>query len=639
MHALAFIDHGPVMREELLRSLAGRMAPHWAADALVQHWSDDPAVMQTLRDVLEGAPETASAISLVAVRVLGAQAARDRLLEMLKYTSAPGTRLRYDMVVHALLDACQELGQTSGPEAEHVARECLSVLDPEVMWEARTDAAVVAMLPQTVAARNRAEQWLAGSYPPMAALLKAYGRDPIIGAGAVEAINVMARPLPAALRLHLCGLLESLTPPNAFVRDLTRGWADETDDLVRSAACAAYHTHLLHARRRGTDEAGEWDAALELIRHEAVKPGWENSGRRRSAWLAALVLDRVTVLDDLYERHQPQQESVVELGDSITAPDERLLNEIATAWPRLRAHFGDRLLPRLSNRSMHPNRGDAWEFLAMVADRNTMLNHEVSEAVAADPMLLQHEGVLAWYARTYHGQPNLPSILAQHLRDGGQNLRSLAGLLLGRPEALGVAPEVISSALDVELQRNAGFRVPYLSPAIEALADAVPGDDRIRRCWDEVVARREHGRLEMALRTYYPLAYAAVPTERFVEQLRCDVARNADLGGTFHEPQLAASIIRRLGRDADACGLVQEVIQATETTDAIAAQLGALMVGARRLDPGTVHSLTERLQRQLGAETPDTVHDCLSGDDVPVPLLLLGVLSGIAGAVGLASEN
>lgn len=637
LHTLALIDQGPVMREALLASLAGRGFPHWAADALARHWGDDPVVMQALREVLDGAPETASTVSVVAVRVLGAQAAYARLLEMLRYIPATGIRPRYDMVVHALLEACRELGQTSGPEAEHVAQECLNVLDPNAMWEARTDAAVVAVLPRTAAARDRAEQMLAGPYPPMAVLLNAYGQDPALGAKALETINATARPLPAVLRLHLCGLLENLTPPNALVRDLTRGWPDETDDLVRSAACAAYHTHLLHARRRGTDETGEWDAALDLIRREAVKPAWENSGRRRSAWLAALVLDQIGILDGLYERDQ-QQESTVVLGDPITAPDERLLNAIATAWPQLRAHFGDRLLTRLSGHFLHSNGDDAWEFLAMVAERNPMLNRELSDAVAADPMLLQHEGVLAWYARTHHGQPDLPATLARHLHDGGQNLRSLAGLLLGRPEALGVTPEAVSDALGAELQFDSGFWAPYMSPAVEALADAAPGDDRVRRCWAAAVARREQGRLEMARRTYYPLAYAAVPVEAFIAQLHRDIDRNAELGGTFHEPQLAAAITRRLGRDAEARKLLQEDIRASDTTDATAAQLAALMVSAHNLDTKTARNLAERLQRQLAAETPDTVHDCLSGGDLPVPLLLLGVLSGIAGATDSTAD-
>ena len=41
LHALAGIDHGPVMKDALLTSLTSSSTPHWAAGALATYWEDD----------------------------------------------------------------------------------------------------------------------------------------------------------------------------------------------------------------------------------------------------------------------------------------------------------------------------------------------------------------------------------------------------------------------------------------------------------------------------------------------------------------------------------------------------------------------------------------------------------------------
>lgn len=629
LHTLAGVDHGPVLRDLLLRSFAERGFPHWAAGALATHWADDPTVHQALREALSGAPERASTVANVAVRVLGARAARERLLELISHIPAPGKRIRRDIVTYALLEACQELGETTGPDAENVAQACLTALDPDDLWDRDAEAAVLTVLPETHAARTRAEQMLALPQPPVTALLAGYGQDRTILAKTLRIIANVAPPLPAALRLHLSGLLENATPANAFVRAMTRDWPLEPDELVRSAASAAYHTHLLDAHRRAADDAGEWDAALKVLRREALAAGWANGGRRRSAWLGILLLDELGILSELRERDQSQQAACVGLGDLIGELDTRLLGEIAARWPQLRAHFGGELLRRISG-GLSQDTDEAWQYLALVADRHPALQRELSDAVAADETLLRHDGVLAWYARTHRGETGLPATLVAHLHDHDSNLRALASLLLGRPEMLGLTPDIVANALHTPVEGELRFSPPYHSAALEALADAAPDDARVRACWAATLAQREQdGHLEMHPRTYYPLAYAAEPADGFIARLCRDIDHLISIaGGDYSEPQLAAAAARRLGRDPEARRLLDEHIRAADTTDQRAAQLAHLAAGAHPLDPETVRDLSARLERQFDAEAPDMVHDCGSGDDVPVYLLLLGVLSG-----------
>ena len=67
LHALAGIDHGPAMKDALLKSLTSGSFPHWAAGALAARWDDDEEARAALRAVLEGEPVRASYAAAAAV--------------------------------------------------------------------------------------------------------------------------------------------------------------------------------------------------------------------------------------------------------------------------------------------------------------------------------------------------------------------------------------------------------------------------------------------------------------------------------------------------------------------------------------------------------------------------------------------
>jgi len=415
-----------------------------------------------------------------------------------------------------------------------------------------------------------------------------------------------------------------------LARDLTRQWADDSDDQVAVAASAAFHIHLRHDHDGGTLRPGEWDAALAAIRREAVKRSFRRWGHQRGAWAGALLLDRLSALDDLSAGKVPAR---LNLGDTLGPADMTLLSAIADGWPALRAHFGDQLLTRLSEDSLfnHDN-GMTWNYLALVADRQQLLSRELAQAVADQPRLLDNDGVLAWYASTHRGNDNLTDILISRL-DDGTNARTLASMLLADPRDLGLAPDAVQERLRSLFRPDRLWYLPYQSGALEALSDGFPEDDLVRKFWGMIADARKHGEpAGMYPRTYYPLAYAAVPTEGLLDLLALDTRRMAAWGDTYFDTQFSRSIIRRLRRDASARAEIAAFILAPETADAPASCFASLTAAAFPVSDELAGNLTTRLTQQLLPPAPDITHDYVSGSDIPVPVLLLQILHSGIGA-------
>jgi len=627
LHALANVDRGPVIRAELLKSVTvGGTA--WAADALATHWAEDAGVQDVLRSVLDGEPERASWVAISAVRVLGRAAAIERLLALLSSHPGGGGRVRRDMVVQALLGACQDGGETSGPQAERIATACLEALDnPTDEQEASAEAAVVATLPSTAAATARAMVMLNRPQPPLPALVYGYRQDLSILQPALLQLHAVHPPLPAPLRTHLSTLLRDHAADGSLVRRFTRRWPEEPDELARSAAAAAFHVSLLRDHEDGTLPAGEWDQALAVLRDQAAAPGHMNWGRRRAAWLGALLIDQLGVMDNLREPTAVQRPAQLPLGELAGDINLLLLGEVADKWQSLRAHFGDHLFDRITGYMFSNSSSTAWDYLALVADRQPLLGRELAEAVAAEPALLDHDGVLAWYASTHRGENGLLTTLIDHLGGDSSNARSLAAMLLAEPQALGLDPAAVQARLHEAFGPWRPWYPPSLSAALEALADGFPDDEVVRSCWASIADRRSRGEpADMHPRTYFPLAYAAVPAIEIINQLTRDIEMTASWGDTYFDPQFARAAIRRLRRDADARIQIESSVMNDSTPDSPAAQLASLLAAAYPLSQNVAEVLSERLRRQLSLPAPDMVHDHLSRTGLPTPLLLLRIL-------------
>jgi len=352
-----------------------------------------------------------------------------------------------------------------------------------------------------------------------------------------------------------------------------------------------------------------------------------NWGRRRAAWLGALLIDQLGVMDNLREPTAVQRPAQLPLGELAGDINLLLLGEVADKWQSLRAHFGDHLFDRITGYMFSNSSSTAWDYLALVADRQPLLGRELAEAVAAEPALLDHDGVLAWYASTHRGENGLLTTLIDHLGGDSSNARSLAAMLLAEPQALGLDPAAVQARLHEAFGPWRPWYPPSLSAALEALADGFPDDEVVRSCWASIADRRSRGEpADMHPRTYFPLAYAAVPAIEIINQLTRDIEMTASWGDTYFDPQFARAAIRRLRRDADARIQIESSVMNDSTPDSPAAQLASLLAAAYPLSQNVAEVLSERLRRQLSLPAPDMVHDHLSRTGLPTPLLLLRIL-------------
>jgi hypothetical protein len=630
LHALAAIDHGPVIRAALLKSLADGFTAHWAADALAAFWPDDAEVNNSIKEALGGEPVRASYVSVTAAKVLGRPAAIRRLLALLAVPRGGHSRIRRDLVAQALTAACTNEAGELEPDAERIAAACLENLDPGDQHEGWTEDETVATLASTRAARDRAAAMLARPQPPLAAIAKGFGSDPHMLRRVLQLLRQSFPSLPAQLRAHLCTLLRESTADRSLLRNLTRGWADDLDDLVASAASAAFHSALHRDQADGRLPPGEWDAALELIRREASRAEYLRTGRQRGAWLGAMLIGEAGILDVLREPNRPESPVRLHLGDMLRPADMVLLTEIADQWPSLRAQFGGRLLDRLTGDSTgagdRERIGEAWNYLALVAARQPLLSRDLEDAVASHPDMLAHDGILAWYAGTHHGDEHLLGLLISHL-DDGTNARTLSSMLLAEPRALGLAPRVVQDQLRSKLAPHRTWYPPYQSGGLEALADGFPDDDAVQECWELVTERRKHGEpADMHPRTYFPVAYAAAPAAGLMELLTRDMAMLAAWGDGYFDPQFARAVIRRLRRDPTARNRLEEFVAGGQASDPAASQFASLLAASSPLSEPLTHALASRYRRQQAEPAPALVHDYVSGTDLPASLVLLQIL-------------
>lgn len=632
LHTLAAVDQGPRLRSALLAEVHTSGVPHWAADALATHWADDEEAQDALRTLLHGEPGRASLVSNSAVRVLGAEAAQERLCALLASASDADGRFRREIVIQALLESCQARSLSTGPLAEQIAEVCLTAVEePSDEHEATAEASVIAVLPTTAAARARAHRLLQAPCSPLAALLAGYGNDPDALRPVLDRLRATYPPLPASARLHLCTLLRDHPADSALIRQLTLHWPEEPHHVVRSAASAAFHTHLMRDHSHSALPEHEWQTAQLVIRQQAVAGGYEKWAHRRAAWLGALLTNQLHLLDDLVEyRGGPAR---LPLGEFLTADLDLLtLSEIADHWPALRAHFGDSLPNRLTGNVLSHNSDTAWEYLALVADRHPQLAQELATAVMANPGLLAHDSVLAWYAHNHHGDPQLLNVLLNNLDSRHHDSHDVAALLLAEPTQVGLNPDTVRTALRGKLPRPGGYP-PSSSNAFRALVAGFPDDPAVVDTWSAIQNQRSSkGKIEVDVSVYYPLACAAVQADELVQQVAHDSEWITTRLTNAVDPPFAQAVIRRLERDLEARDHVEAALTHPDSPDTWAAQLGALAASATPLHSDVLDNLQTRLHRQQALDLPDAVHDFTTATDLSVPVILLRIL-GLASGV------
>jgi hypothetical protein len=144
--------------------------------------------------------------------------------------------------------------------------------------------------------------------------------------------------------------------------------------------------------------------------------------------------------------------------------------------------------------------------------------------------------------------------------------------------------------------------------------------------------RRRREPVDLHPRTYFPLAYAAVPAAGLLDLLTHDIRQMTAWGDTYFDPQFARAVIRRLRRDADARAQLEASILDAQTSDTTAGKLVSLLAASSPVSQDLVANLAARHQQQLLLPAADITHDYVSGTDLPLPLLFLQILDSGARA-------
>ncbi len=630
LYSLAAVDHGPVMRETLLRGLANSSFPHWAAAALGEHFGGDEEVLAELRSVIMGDPRRASMVANVASTVLNAGEVIPRLMEILRSldASSESNSPRYDMVSSALIRACREQGPSVRRDNERVMREAIELIPETLPWiYGYPRLALAAELYPAEGSVEVLNEFAQRDDMPLEIFLNVFGQEPEnLEPFLAEASRVL-RSLPAHLRTHICQTLVERGINSRLVRELTARWAEETSDPNKSVASLAYHQALARIKQEHPANEEPWNLALAHLGEQASARGHDHDARRRAAWVGMCVLENWSPVLNKVETVGNSPPASVRLNDYLDRPDRILLQQLAASWEKLRSTFGEQLLDRLEGPFEDHNSDSVWNSLALVAAENPALEHELENELAANPQLQTRSGIFLWTVRRRAGRPETVSkALISFLRDSDYSYGEPVSHLLAQPERIGLQPEQLEEAL-VEAAQGS-----YEGPALESLATLFPDHPRVQKAWRFHSELRDSGGSRRTHRvnpgTYFALSYSVSPSDEIVAQIQQHHDRLCKIGNPYIDRVFARYVSHRLRRDPAAANKVREAILDPGTLDAPAAVFVSLLRNAVGLDDELTAEIERRISGQTGRILATVVRDPHAGSNLPVRTIFVDAVQG-----------
>lgn len=675
LYALAQIDQGPQMRQALLDRLteAGSF-PHWSASALAQHFADDPEVNDSLRRALSGPAAEASRIAGVVPAILGPDAGRRRLLEMLhelagEQDGAP--RARFDMIASALV-ACVEA--LDDPELrEPTCAEALPLLaGRDGLWHGDPQFDLALRMSDCPSARgvldDRFRRDSAAERPRrsspdryLAGLLHASAKDPRHRKDLLNRACAQLTAQPPSIRAELNRLLASGAVRPEIVSVACSGWADDVAVSVKSVASLAYHRALLAQRGAGLLDDAEWTAAIAYAADVASSYGHDHEARRRAAWVGLCVLG---AWDQVLERRETigtAEPVAVTLSDVFNGPDAVLVGEIAKCWPQLRAMFGESLEGRLSGTRGESDDPAVWGALATGAAQSTQLEQELRAAVTKQPSLLKNESVLTWFVIDPSRDREAATRAVVDAVESQSHLREAGVLIAQDPISFDLDVALLTKLLVARLEEGADGN-GFGNPTLECLAVLQPEHPKVQEVWqrlrtfmgpiatdsddnqdaerqtrlpghpDEVPDDDPNGegdaspavsepRRRIHAQTAYAVAFTAAPSSEVPK-----LVVKALAAVTREERSLFAGAVvrharRRLAKDPAAAEFLRRLAASQDTPLDLAVQVAVLMATVPRNDRSP--DVVDACLRRLNDEQPTLVRDPVLGATVSAKVSLL----------------
>lgn len=625
LFSLSAVDQGPLMRNALLSDLVNSSFPHWAADALVEHFHEDPEAIAQLRSVIMGDPARASKIANVISSVLDIEDVLPRLMEILRSLASSPSREspRYDIVASALIRAYRETDPSQGPNAEHLMREAIDLIPDSLHWlHGQPRIALAAELYPAEDSEALLREFAERDDRPLVMFLRVYREETEKLRPFLEEASKILRSLPAYLRTHICRTLAERGTDPRLVSELTAHWADERSGLNKSVASFAYHQALLKINQQEPINEEEWNQALTHLGNQAVAIGPDHEDRRRAAWVGMCVLkDWSPMLNQLESRGSLAQMSVA-LNYQFRVPDRVLLQQIAASWEQLRITFGDQLLALLSGPFERDKQDHVWDKLALVASENAALEGELENEVAANPQLQTRTGIFMWILRRRVLRAEaVPEALTSFLRDNSNFRDEAARQLLLQPERMGLDPGQLQDAFE-EVARGT---VEGL--ALESLAMLCPDHPVVNRAWQFYSEEREaNGRVNPA--AYFALAYSVSSSDAVVAMIGQHYDHLCKVGNPYIDRDLARNVSNRLRRDTTVAAAVREAILNPENSDAQVAVLVSLLRNAVGLDDKLLAEIERRIFLQADRRLATVVRAPHVGSSLPVRTIFVDAAEG-----------
>lgn len=620
---LASVYQGPVMKEALLEDLGTSPWPHWAAEALTNHFSDHSDVHAALRAMLMGEAVRASMVGNVATKVLTTTEIIPRMLEILRELNldAEPSVGRYDIVASSLVQACREQEVESGQILDSIAAEAMRLLpttphpihgDPRHILAAGLYPASASKEALTVLEQTKDL--------PYELYLSAFRHNPELVKMFLKGASKALRSLPPFLRGRVCQSLADRAVSPDLVLHLTRQWADEEYGPNKSVASLAYHRALLRAREEGYVDDDQWSKAVDHLREQALRYGWNDEARRSGAWIGACICGELSTLANLKEANGEASPVGIALDDVLYGPDRTLLQQIALHWEDLRREFGETLLGRLSGIRERKSTSEVWNSLALVADQNAQLQQELELAVSDDPALLKRNGVLIWFVtRASSSAEAVADALVSHLEEVDDPSENLVSILAAEFQRIGLDREAVRERLENTLQGN---RLDYENPALESLAVLFPEHTMMRQAWSEILELLATGPggggPGVRAQSYFAVAYAATDSLEILAQIDSDLNRLANIGHTYFGNLFTRHVTQRLRRDPIAANIVREFVMDPERSDSRAAQLASLFAESVGLDDALLNEVERRVLAQREASLAPVVRDHATSATVSV---------------------
>ena len=630
LFTLAGIDHGPVMKAKLLQCLAQSSVPHWPANALSLHWSDDPDVRSELRSVLMGDPERASMIANVACSVLDPPEVIHRLMDILRglSVSSNSNRKRYDIVAAALIQSHREQNLLGHPGVEDTVREAISLMPESLHWiygEPRLDLAL-AFYPADISV-SVLEEYSARDDRRPDVFLHAFRNDPEKLEPYLSEAAKSVRSLPAYLRARVCRTLFERGIEPTFVARLTRRWADEKSDPNKSVASFVHHQSLLKVDHNQPVDQEGMNAALARLHEQASATGPDYEARRRAAWVGMCVLRNWSAVVGRMESVEGSISVNVNLLDYLNGPDRILLQQIAATWEQLRSTFGEDLIVRLSGMPRESRQLLAWDSLALVASDNPTLERDLEHTLATNPELRTSNGIFLWTVQRERENPAaILDSLSSFLRASDYPLGESLVRLLSEPERMGLTSEQLQSTLERVIRENQS------GLGIELLALLFPDHPTVHDAWQAYsrtqAASNNDSPYRFSTGSQFALFYAVSSSDDIVAQIRQHHHRLCKIGIPYLDRVFAQCVSYRLRRDTTAASRVRETIMDRDQPDSLVAVLAPLLRNAVGLDDGLLTEVTFRISQQDGRRLATVVRDHQAGTSLPVRSILVGVAEG-----------